>query len=435
MGVRAARWPALCHASIRLFPMPRSPDSMTRPELRASVALALVFALRMLGLFLILPVFALEARRMPGGDNATLVGLALGAYGLVQAVLQLPLGMASDRIGRKPVIVAGLLMFAAGSLVAATAQDVVGVLIGRAIQGAGAISAACTALVADSTRESQRTKAMAMVGASIGLSFAFTLVAAPWLHAWIGLDGLFELTGALAIAAIAMVLWVVPPAPLRAQPVRVTPLRALLSDPDLLRLNIGVFVLHAVQIAFFIVLPGWLVERGGVPLREHGPLYLIAVTVSVVLMLAPLGWGERRGRMRVVFAGSVSLLIVVLLSLMFEPQGLIPLVGLMALYLTAFNVLEASLPSLVSRIAPADARGSALGIYNTVQSIGMFFGGAVGGWVFSRFGGPAVLAVCLMLGVVWLVAAVSQKRWPVSRGDPSAAVSAAAVAAPATRQS
>lgn len=404
--------------------MIRDSDSMTRLELQASLALAAILALRMLGLFLILPVFALEAPRLPGGDNATLVGLALGAYGLVQALLQLPLGLASDRIGRKPVIVAGLLMFATGSLVAAIAQDVVGVLIGRAIQGAGAISAAVTALVADSTRESQRTKAMALVGISIGLGFAVSLVAAPWMHARIGLDGLFEFTGVLAIAAVAVTLWVVPPATPVLAPRRTTRLTELLFDPALWRLNLGVFVLHAVQIAFFIVMPGWLVERAGVPLSGHGPLYLIAVAVSIALMVGPLGWGERRGQMRLVFASAVGLLLAVLLVLMAEPHGLVPLLGLMALYLTAFNVLEASLPSLVSRIAPADARGAALGIYNTVQSIGLFSGGALGGWVLSRYGAQAVLGVCAALVVVWLAAALSQRRWPVSRQ--------AAVSSPAT---
>ena len=401
---------------------------MTRLELQASVALAAILALRMLGLFLILPVFALEAPRLPGGDNATLVGLALGAYGLVQALLQLPLGLASDRLGRKPVIIAGLLMFAAGSLVAAIAQDVVGVLIGRAIQGAGAISAAVTALVADSTRESQRTKAMAMIGISIGLGFAVSLVAAPWMHARVGLDGLFEITGALALAAVAVTLWAVPPAAALPAPQRTTRLMQLLFDPALWRLNLGVFVLHAVQIAFFIIMPGWLVERAGVPLSDHGPIYLTAVVISIALMIGPLGWGERVGRMRLVFASAVGLLLVVLLVLMSEPHGLIPLAGLMALYLTAFNVLEASLPSLVSRIAPADARGAALGIYNTVQSIGLFSGGALGGWVLSRHGAQAVLGVCAALVVVWLAAALSQRRWPMSRQ--SAALSSPAAAAP-----
>lgn len=395
--------------------MADSPDSMTRLERRASIALSAVFGLRMLGLFMLLPVFAVEARRMPGGDDPMLVGIALGAYGLVQALLQLPLGMASDRLGRKPVIVAGLLVFAAGSVVAAMADGVVGVIVGRALQGAGAVSAAVTALVADSTRDSQRTKAMAFIGVSVALSFALTLVAAPWLVALAGLRGLFELTAGLALAAAAVTVWVVPPAPRRDAPARVTPLSRLLGTPDLVRLNVGVFALHAVQIAFFMIVPAWLVERAGVPLREHATLYLVAVVGSLLLMIAPLGWGERRGRMRPVFAGAIVVLLAVLLALMTEPSGLVLLVGLMTLYLSAFNVLEASLPSLVSRMAPADARGAALGVYNTVQSIGMFVGGAAGGWLLARHGPASVLAAGALLVVVWLAAALGQKRWP-SRG-------------------
>jgi predicted MFS family arabinose efflux permease len=401
--------------------MAASPDPMTPLERRASIALAAVFGLRMLGLFMLLPVFAVEARRMPGGDDPTLVGIALGAYGLVQALLQLPLGLASDRFGRKPVIIAGLLVFAAGSVVAAFAEGVVGVILGRALQGAGAVSAAVTALVADSTRDSQRTKAMALIGVSVALAFAFTLVAAPWLVAQAGLRGLFELTAALALAAVAVTAWVVPPAPRREVPARVTPLATLLLTPDLLRLNIGVFTLHAVQIAFFMIVPAWLVERAGVPLAQHAPLYLAAVLGSLLLMIAPLGWGERHGRLRPVFAGAIVVLLGVLLALMAEPAGLVLLVGLMTLYLTAFNVLEASLPSLVSRMAPADARGAALGVYNTVQSVGMFVGGAAGGWLLGRAGAAAVLAACAVLVVVWFLAAVGQKRWPGRGGVMAAA--------------
>ncbi len=397
--------------------MSRSADAMTPQELRASLALASIFALRMFGLFLILPVFAVDARRLPGGDSVTLVGMALGAYGLVQALCQLPLGMASDRIGRKPVIVAGLLLFAAGSMVAAIAQDVVGVMIGRAIQGAGAVSAAVSALLADSTRDSQRTKAMAMVGASIGLSFAITLVAAPWLHAWVGLSGLFELTAGLALLAVAVTIWVVPAPPVDSAGVDApepVSLSSLLADPDLRRLNIGVFVLHAVQIALFIVIPGWLVERADVALADHGPLYLFAVAASVLLMLPPLRWGERRGRMKAVFTGAVGLLLAVVLALAAEPHGLVLLVGLMTLYFAAFNVLEATQPSLVSRLAPMGSRGAALGIYNTVQSLGLFFGGAAGGWVHARHGAVGVMVLCAVLVVVWLLAVLGQKRWPLT---------------------
>ena len=395
--------------------MTSSPERMTARELRASTSLASIFALRMLGLFLILPVFAVHARGLPGGESAALVGLALGVYGLTQAILHLPFGLASDRFGRKPVIVAGLVLFAAGSFVAAGADTVAGVIVGRAIQGAGAISAAVTAFIADSTRDSQRTKAMAMVGGSIGLTFALSLVLAPALYGAIGMDGLFNATGVLALLAILVVLFLVPPAPPAEQEAPAggaTTLRQVAMDADLLRLNLGIMVLHCVQMAMFVVVPGWLVERAGLPLAQHWQLYLGVVLASFALMLPPLFWSERRGRLRAVFIGAVALLLAVALMFALQPTGLWPLAGLLLLFFAGFNVLEASLPSLVSRLAPADAKGAALGIYNTTQALGLFVGGALGGWVQSRWGGGAVFAMCAVLLVVWLAAASGQRRWP-----------------------
>ncbi|MBP6650963.1 MAG: MFS transporter, partial [Xylophilus sp.] len=238
---------------------------MTPLERRASLSLAGIFALRMLGLFLVLPVFALEARKYPGGDDPAMVGLAMGIYGLTQAFLQIPFGIASDRLGRKRVIVAGLLVFAAGSLVAAMADSLGGLLIGRALQGAGAVSAAVTALLADQTRDGVRTKAMALVGGSIGLMFALALVLAPMLAALIGLSGLFGLTCALALAGIAVVLWVVPPEPVRhaiAPQGRLAGMAEVWAQPDLRRLNLGVFVLHTVQMAMWVAVPAMLVQAG-----------------------------------------------------------------------------------------------------------------------------------------------------------------------------
>ena len=391
---------------------------MTRFELRASASLASVFALRMLGLFLILPVFAVHASGLPGGDDAMMVGLALGIYGLTQALLQLPFGMLSDRLGRKPVIVAGLLVFAAGSFLAAAADTVWMAIVGRALQGAGAISAAITALIADSTRESQRTKAMAMVGGSIGLTFALSLVLAPLLYGWIGMGGIFSLTGVLALAAIAVVQWAAPDVPAalpgsHSDPAaRHTPLSAVALDRDLLRLNLGIFTLHAVQMAMFVVVPAWLVERAGLALGAHWKLYLPVVIASFVIMLPMLLMAERRGRMRGIFLGSVVLLLVVMLAFALRPTGLGTLAFLLLAFFAAFNVLEASLPSLVSRLAPVDAKGTALGIYNTTQSLGLFAGGLLGGWVQQRWDGPAVFIVCALLAGIWLAAAAGQQRWP-----------------------
>jgi MFS family permease len=391
---------------------------MTRFELRASASLASVFALRMLGLFLILPVFAVHARGLPGGEDALLVGLALGIYGLTQALLQLPFGMASDRLGRKPVIIAGLLIFAAGSFIAAAADSVWIAILGRALQGAGAISAAITALIADATRESQRTKAMAMVGGSIGVTFALSLVLAPLLYGLIGMGGIFALTGVLALGAIAVVRWAAPevsqalPGSTADPTAPRTAFSAVALDGDLLRLNLGIFVLHAVQMAMFVVVPAWLVEYAGLPLAAHWKIYLPVVVISFALMIPPLILAERRGQMRQVFVGAVALLLIVQLAFVFSPPGLVVLVLLLLGFFAAFNVLEASLPSLVSRLAPADAKGTALGIYNTTQSLGLFAGGLLGGWVQQQWGKPAVFMACALLAAIWLLASLGHRRWP-----------------------
>ncbi len=393
---------------------PTTRDPMTPGELRASVSLASIFALRMLGLFLILPVFAVHARTLPGGDDATLIGLALGVYGLTQGLLQIPFGMASDRLGRKRVIVFGLLLFAAGSFVAAGAHDLVTTILGRAVQGAGAISAAVTAFIADSTRDSQRTKAMALVGASIGLTFALSLVGAPLLYGAIGMGGIFALTGLLALAAIGVVTVVTPPAPLAAPAAGAarTPFVAIALEPDLLRLNVGIFVLHAVQMAMFVVLPTWLADRGGLALGDHWKLYLPVVLLSFALMMPPLMWSERNGRLRGLFLGAVTLLLAVQLVLAVQPAGLVAFAALLLGFFVGFNVLEASLPSLVSRLAPPDAKGAALGIYNTTQAFGLFFGGLLGGWVQQGWGRSAVFAACAALMALWLLVAAGQQRWP-----------------------
>lgn len=394
-----------------------SPESqrMTASELRASAALASIFALRLLGLFMILPVFAIHARGLPGGDNGFLVGLALGIYGLAQAMLHLPLGAASDRFGRKPVIVAGLATFALGSFLGAVSTTVTGVVVARAIQGAGAISAAVTAFIADSTRDSQRTKAMAMVGGSIGVTFALSLVGAPALYAVVGMDGLFEITGVLALAAIAVVVFVVPAAPAQPAPSIRSRLRDVALDGDMLRLNFGIFTLHAVQLAMFAVVPRWLIERAGMPVADHWKLYLGVVVASFAVMVPPMIWGERHGKLRPVFLGSIVLIAGVSVLLTLEPSGLVPLTVLLFGFFAGFNILEAVLPSVVSRLAPPDAKGAALGLYNTTQALGLFAGGALGGWLQARFGGAAVFGVCTALLVVWLGLAAGQRRWPAAR--------------------
>jgi len=402
-----------------------APDShrMTPRELRASLSLSSLYAFRMLGLFLVLPVFAVHANSLPGGADPLMVGLVLGIYSLTQGLLQLPFGMASDRLGRKPVIVFGLILFALGSLVAAQATDAINTVLGRALQGTGAISAAVTACIADNTRDSQRTKAMALVGASIGMTFALSLVVGPLLYQWIGMSGIFYVTGALALVGILIVWLAVPPLERTLQlpvldgdqTVRRTSFQTVALDPELLRLNIGIFALHLVQMAMFVVLPAWLVERAQLPLSAHWQIYLPVVVVSFALMMPPITWGERTGRLRTVFLASILLILAVQLGYAAEPVGLLPFAVLLLVFFAAFNVLEASIPSMVSRLAPADAKGTALGMYNTTQALGLFAGGAFGGWVSSRFGDTSVFFLCGAAMVAWLLVALGSRRWPAAQ--------------------
>ncbi|MDF3834719.1 MFS transporter [Cupriavidus basilensis] len=393
-------------------------DRMTRMELRASISLASIFALRMLGLFLILPVFAEYAHGLPDGHDAQRVGLAMGIYGLMQAFLHIPLGWLSDRVGRKPVMVAGLLLFVAGGLVAAGSDTLAGIILGRSLQGMGAISAAITACIADLTREQHRTKAMAMVGGSIGLTFALSLViASPLLHS-IGMPGIFTLMSVLGVIAILVTLFLVPTPP-PPHPVRL-PFREVLFNPDLVRLNVGVLALHASQVAMFMVVPAMLSDAG-MPLDQHWKVYLPVVLVSFVLMLGPMMAAERYGKVRPVLLGAVGLMTAVQL-LFAAVHGLWGIVGVLLLFFVAFNVLEAMQPSLVSRYAAA-ARGAALGVYNTTQAMGLFLGGAVGGWLLKHEGRSAVFLGCAVVLLLWLIIAWNMKS-PPARKSSSPAVAA-----------
>ncbi|MCK9379819.1 MAG: MFS transporter [Sulfuritalea sp.] len=395
---------------------------MSRDEKRAGAALASIFALRMLGLFLILPVFAVHARTIPGGDDLALVGIALGAYGLTQAMFQIPFGMASDVFGRKRVIIFGLLLFAAGSALAAMATDIWWTIGGRVLQGAGAISAAVTALAADLTREQHRTKVMAMIGSSIGLVFAISLVGAPVLYAAVGMAGIFWLTAIFAIAAIGLVTHVVPPAP-PLPPGPKPPFRDVLLDTQLLRLNFGIFTLHMVQMAMFVVVPGLLIHYGGLPLASHWKVYLPAVLASFVLMVPAIILAEKRDKVRPVFIFAIGLLLVTLLVMWFANTNFMVVAGGLLSFFVAFNILEAMLPSLISRIAPARAKGAALGVYNTTQALGLFVGGALGGWLMKNFDAGAVFIFDAAMVTLWLGAAVTMMNVPVRRAaatEPSA---------------
>lgn len=400
---------------------------MTPSERRASVLLASLFALRMLGFFMVLPVFVLAARHYEGGDNATLVGLAMGIYGLTQGLLQLPFGMASDRFGRKRMILLGLLIFGIGSATAALADSVWGLMLGRALQGAGAISAVVTALLADQTRDAVRTKAMALVGISVGATFSLALVLGPLLYASIGLSGLFWLTLALTTVGVALVAWGVPAAPTRPpepQPKAQTspPANADAATPatapsamagiGLGRLYFGVFALHGIQMALWSAVPR-LLEQGGLSGGQHWHIYLPAVIASIVFFGAVFRL-ERRGRTQWAIAIGIALMALAQLAwlglawLGFNAgTPVLSVLGLLLfIFFCGFNALEAIQPSQVSRQAPPAHRGRAMGIYATLQSLGLFAGGATGGWLMTHGGPVGLFAGTLALTLLWLAVAM-----------------------------
>lgn len=383
---------------------------MTGSEKRAAVGLAGIFALRMLGLFLILPVFALHARDM-GGATPLLIGVAIGAYGLAQALLQIPFGMLSDRIGRKPVILGGLVLFAVGSVVAALADDIGGVIAGRVLQGSGAIAAAVMALAADLTREEVRTRAMASIGISIGMAFALALVLGPVLGHWIGLDGIFWVTAALAVGGM-LILALVVPTPEHssihrdAEPV-MSQLGGVLADRELVRLDFGVLILHMTMTSLFLVVPLSL-DDYGLEAAHHWWFYLPVLALSMAAMVPFIIQAEGKGRLKPVFLGAVLTLALALTGLYLFDLGLTMLAFFLFLFFTAFNLLEASLPSIISKIAPAGAKGTAMGVFSTSQFAGAFFGGLAGGWVHQSYGADAVFLLCAAMALVWLLVA-----WPM----------------------
>lgn len=406
---------------------------MSALELRASLALASVFGLRLFGMFVILPVFAIYAETLPGGSNLTLAGIAIGAYGLMQAIMQFPLGWCSDRFGRKPVIYAGLIVFAVGSVVAAAAPNIYVVIAGRVLQGAGAISAAVMALASDLTREEHRTKSMAMIGSTIGLVFTMSLVAAPWLNQMIGVPGIFALTGVLAVVAMGVV-WRVVPAVTETPPTRAGTLRAdlklVLADAQLMRLNWGIFTLHAVLMAMFIAVP-FALRDAGLPLGQHWKVYLPVMLASFVLMLPAVMGAHAPGRLKRWFVGAVALLLAVQGAMPWLLGGMWPIALFLLIFFTPFNVLEAMLPSLVSRIAPPQLKGAAIGIYSSVQFLGAFAGAAAGGFLYSHWGVTAIVVPGAVLLAIWLILA-SGMREPPPRHSLKAASDTAAAPAPAS---
>lgn len=385
---------------------------LTSVEIRSTLSLAGLYSLRMFGMFLLLPIMSLYGREIPGGDDMLLVGLAMGGYGITQALLQLPFGMLSDRIGRKKVIYIGLSLLVLGSVVAALATNIYWVIAGRLIQGAGAISAAIIALLADLTREEHRTKAMATIGMSIGSTFAISLVAGPVLFHVIGMSGIFWMTAGLAVCAMIGVATVIPnPRISRFHSDAETNtawLPRVIKDRELLRLNVGVFALHAAQMAMFVAMPLAL-TAAGIAANHHWWVYLPVVIAGFLLMVPVIIVGEKRHRLKPVFCSAIALMLAAQLGMALWLDTLPAIVLWLSLYFIAFNILEAIQPSLVSKIAPAAAKGTAMGVYNTTQSLGISLGAAGGGWLFLHFGASALFASCATLILVWLLLATTMK--------------------------
>lgn len=385
---------------------------MNATEIRATWSLASLFAFRMLGLFMVLPVFAVYGQELAGATPA-LIGLAIGAYGFSQAVLQVPFGFLSDRFGRKNVILAGLVLFALGSVQAAVATDIYGVILGRILQGAGAIAGAVMALLSDLTREEQRTKSMAMVGASIGMSFSLALIAGPMIAAWFDLQGVFWLTAMLAIVGMALTVWVVPNP--RVQTVRDRrPVAAqfwiVLRQPELMRLNVGVFLLHMSMTAMFVVVPSLLLEKAQVDKASHWQVYLPVLFASFVLMLPLMIAAERKQKVKQVFLCAIGLLVMSQLMLARWHDSLLSIVAGLLVFFWAFNLLESMLPSLVSKVASPALKGTSMGMFSTTQFLGAFAGGAGGGFMLGHYGASAVYGLAAGLVVVWLLVAAGMKQ-------------------------
>lgn len=383
---------------------------MTHTERRAAASLATVMSLRMLGLFMILPIFTLYANQLQDATPA-LIGIALGIYGLTQGIFQIPFGFLSDRFGRRKLIVLGLLIFILGSVIAALSDTITGMIIGRALQGTGAVGSTIIAMIADLTREEQRTKAMAIAGMTIGMSFALAMVLGPLFANWINLFWLAALFGAIAI--VLLFVWV--PTPVHsswhsdAEP-ELTQFSSLLREPELLRLNAGIFILHAVLTASFVILPLSLQNLAGLASHQQWKLYLPTLIVAFAASIPFIVIAEKKRCLKLFFLGAIATLGIAELLLWFFAHSLLLSALSLLLFFTAFSLLEAFLPSLVSRTAPKTRKGTALGIYSCAQFLGIFVGGSLGGWLYGALGLTHVYLFCVVLTILWLAIAFSMKK-------------------------
>jgi MFS family permease len=386
---------------------------MERQDLRAAASLAAVFSVRLLGLFMIYPVFAAYAQDLKGA-TPYLIGEALGIYGLSQGLLQIPFGLLSDRLGRKAMIVFGLILFGVGSAVAAVSSSIGGVIIGRALQGAGAVGSVILALVADLTTEENRTKAMAVIGVTIGASFMVALVAGPIVANFVGVSGIFWLMVGLALLGIAITQFVVPnPRQVRVhRDAEAVPalIGAVLRDKQLLRLDFGIFALHAMLTASFLVVPSLLRDTLDMPVQNQWIVYLPVLLLSIAVMVPAIIVAEKHRRMKGVFVSAVAALVVSQMMLYVGAGNLFVVLAALVVFFSAFNVMEASLPSLITKAAPAHAKGTAMGLYSSLQFLGIFVGGIIGGWAHQRGGSAGVFALTAVIALAWLVAAATMAQ-------------------------
>lgn len=379
-------------------------------ERRSVLALALIYLFRMLGLFLIMPVIGIAADSLTGAD-ATLIGIAIGIYGLTQASLQIPMGMWSDKVGRKRVIVVGLLLFALGSLICANAEDIATLIVGRAVQGGGAIASTLMALLSDVTREKNRTKAMAMVGISIGASFMLSLALGPWLYDLVALSGLFYLSFILSLLGIWLITYAVPNniqhSFRRDTTPSLTAFRSTFQNRQLRFLNTSILILHASLTALFVTIPGMLVDVFSLPLAQHSWVYLIIMGTAFIGMVPLVVIAESKGKMKQVLVFVLFIMGAGALALQWSPY-IVLFALLLWVYFVGFNTLEATLPSLVSKLAPVGYRGTAMGIFSTHQFIGSFIGGVAGGWLQEHYANEGVFWLVGLVFFIWALVSFIQ---------------------------
>ncbi|MCW8109840.1 MFS transporter [Alteromonas ponticola] len=383
---------------------------MNALEVRAAIALALVYVLRMLGLFMVMPVLAVAAMDYPD-YSPMMVGLAIGGYGLTQAALQIPMGMMSDRWGRKPVILLGLLVFALGSFIAASADTMAWMIVGRILQGAGAIAGAIMALAADVSRESQRAKVMAIIGIAIGMSFYMAVLIGPILAEKFGLAGIFWITGFLAMACLPLIQWGIPKVSLLASGdtlPQIGQLKRLFFSSQLWRLNISVMFLHMLITLLFVQLPVTLLHFD-MSLESHWTLYAPVLLASILGLIVMMGVARGRMPKRLL---QVALILMGTGFSMLALQDNNQWVVLVAVvfFFTGFNYLEANFPALVSSIAPAGEKGTAMGIYASFQFFGAFLGGVISGWTVNHWPAETAYTVGTIAVIVWFVLLVGLKE-------------------------